>query len=136
MSGSGFPATGHSGGIFLGVQDDTFEVDDIDRREFFVITSLTHRQANLSWEVIIVYGLTDNRRSDAFLTELKSKVERSLIMVVVGGDFNFIRSHEDKSSFNVYLTWMKLFNNCTATWPLERSLVWARDTPGLITGVT
>ena len=38
------PANGHSGGILLGVKDDTFEVDDMDRGEFFVSMSLTHRR--------------------------------------------------------------------------------------------
>lgn len=38
-----------------------------------------------------------------FLDELKSKVEQSLIPVEVGGDFNLIHSHEDKSSANVDL---------------------------------
>ena len=41
------PANGHSGGILLGVKDDTFEVDDMDRGEFFVSMSLTHRRSNL-----------------------------------------------------------------------------------------
>ena len=79
------PATGHSGGILLGVKEDTFEVDDMDRGEFFVSMSLTHRQSHLQWEVIIVYGPADHRRSPAFLAELKSKVERCPIPVVVGG---------------------------------------------------
>ena len=37
-------ANGHSGGILLGVKKDTFEVDDMDRGEFFVSMSLTRRQ--------------------------------------------------------------------------------------------
>ena len=81
------PANGHSGGILLGVKDDTFEVDDMDRGEFFVSMSLTHRRSNLKWEVIIVYGPADHRRSPEFLVELRSKVERCTIPVVVAGDF-------------------------------------------------
>jgi exonuclease III len=30
------PASGHSGGILLGVKEDTFEVEDMDRGELFV----------------------------------------------------------------------------------------------------
>jgi exonuclease III len=41
------PASGHSGGILLGVKEETFEVEDMDRGEFFVSMSLTHRQSNL-----------------------------------------------------------------------------------------
>jgi hypothetical protein len=66
------PASGHSGGILLGVKD-------MDHREFFVSMALTHRHSNLSWEVIIVYGPVDHSRSPAFLAELKSKVGRCMI---------------------------------------------------------
>ena len=79
------PTSGHYGGILLGVKEDTFEVDDMDRGEFFVSTSLNHIQSHLQWEVIIVYGPVDHRRSPTFLAELKSKVERCPIPVVVGG---------------------------------------------------
>ena len=41
------PATRHSGGILLGVKEDTFEVDDMDRGEFFVSMLLTHRKSHL-----------------------------------------------------------------------------------------
>ena len=50
----------------------------MDSGEFFVSMLLTHRRSNLRWEVIIVYGPTDHRRSADFLAELKSKVERCL----------------------------------------------------------
>jgi hypothetical protein len=91
------PASGHLGGILLGVKAETFKVEDMDRGEFFLSVSLTHRRSNLQWEVIIVYGPTDHRRSLAFLTELKAKVEHTIIPVVVAGDFNLIRTPEDKS---------------------------------------
>ena len=101
------PAKGHSGGILLGVKDDTFEVDDMDRGEFFVSMALTHKRTNLKWEVINVYGPADHSRSPAFLAELRSKVERCTIPVVVAGDFNLIRSPDDKSSANVDLPRMQ-----------------------------
>jgi exonuclease III len=108
------PASGHSGGILLGVKEDTFEVDDMDHGEFFVSMALTHRRSNLRWEVIIVYGPADYRRSLAFLAELTSKVERCTTPVMVAGDFNLIRSPEDKSSAHVDLPRMRMFNDCIA----------------------
>jgi hypothetical protein len=57
------PASGHSGGILLGVKEDTFEVEDTDHGDIFVSMALTHRHSNLSWEVIIFYGPTDHSRS-------------------------------------------------------------------------
>jgi hypothetical protein len=102
------------GGILLSVKEESVEVEDMDRGEFFVSMSLTHRQSNLQWEVIIVYGPADHRRSPAFLDELRAKVERSTIPVVVAGDFNLIRMPEDKSSAVVDVPRMRMFNDCIA----------------------
>ncbi|KAE8778727.1 hypothetical protein D1007_48323 [Hordeum vulgare] len=69
------PATGHSGGILLGIREDAFSVKDMDRGEFFVSMAVTDRRVHLSWEVIIVYGPVVHRRLADFLAELKNKVE-------------------------------------------------------------
>jgi hypothetical protein len=98
----------------LGVKDDTFEVDDMDQGEFFVSMDLTHRRSNLRWEIIIVYGPADHRRSPTFLAELKAKVECCTTPVVVAGDFNLILSPNDKSSSLVDIPRMRMFNECVA----------------------
>jgi hypothetical protein len=108
------PSSRHSGGILLGVKEETFEVEDMDHGEFFVSMSLTHRRTNLQWEVIIVYGPTDHRRSPAFLAELKAKVERTTIHVIVAGDFNLIRTPDDKGSTIWDIPRMRMFNDCIA----------------------
>jgi exonuclease III len=69
-------ASAHSGGILLGVKEDTFEVEDMDHGEFFVSMVVTHKRSNLSWEVIIVYGPADHSRSQSFLEELRNKIDR------------------------------------------------------------
>ncbi|KAE8796856.1 hypothetical protein D1007_27980 [Hordeum vulgare] len=108
------PATGHSWGILLGVREDAFSVEDMDRGEFFVSMAVTDRRVHLSWEVIIVYGPTDHSRSADFLAELKNKVERCTTPVVVADDFNLIQWASDKSSLNVDQPRMRLFNDCIA----------------------
>ncbi|KAI4966723.1 hypothetical protein ZWY2020_037025 [Hordeum vulgare] len=95
------PAAGHSGGILLGVREDAFSVEDMDRGEFFVSMSVTARRVHLSWEVIIVYGPADHGRSTDFLAELKKARTRCTTPVVVAGDFNLVRWASDKSSPNV-----------------------------------
>ncbi|KAM0867146.1 hypothetical protein ACQ4PT_042150 [Festuca glaucescens] len=122
-------ASGHSGGILLGVNEDTFEVEDMDHGEFFVSMAVTHKRSNLSWEVIIVYGPTDHSRSQSFLEELRNKINRSTTPVVVAGDFNLIRSPEDKSSSLVDIPRMQMFNDCLADLALrEITRVGARFT--------
>nr|XP_051211161.1 uncharacterized protein LOC127328612 [Lolium perenne] len=123
------PASGHSGGILLGVREDTFEVEDMEHGEFFVSMAVTHRRSNLSWEVIIVYGPADHSRSQAFLVELRAKIDRCTTPVVVAGDFNLIRSPEDKSSRRVDIPRMRMFNDCLADLALrEITRVGARFT--------
>ena len=82
--------SGHSGGILLGVKDTTFEVGGMDRGEFFVSMEIFERALNFKWEVIVVYGPADHRRSPAFLDELQLKISNSPLPVLVGGDFNLI----------------------------------------------
>ena len=50
------PAMGQSGGILLGVREDVFSVEGMDRGEFFLSMSVTGRRVHLSWQVIFVYG--------------------------------------------------------------------------------
>jgi hypothetical protein len=122
-------ASGHSGGILLGVKEETFEVEDMDHGEFFVGMSLTHRRSNLQWEVIIVYGPADHRSSPAFLAELKAKVEHTTIPVIVAGDFNLIRTPDDKSSAILDIPRMRMFNDCIADLALrELTRIGARYT--------
>ncbi|CAM0912939.1 unnamed protein product [Alopecurus aequalis] len=108
------PTAGHSGGILLGTKEETFEVDDMDRGEFFVSMLLTQRRTSLQWEVIVVYGPADHSRSPAFLAEVRAKVEWCTTPLVIAGDFNLIRSPDDKSSANLDVHRMRMFNDCIA----------------------
>lgn len=42
------PAMGHSGAILLGVREDVFSVEDMDRGAFFVSIAVTDRRVHLS----------------------------------------------------------------------------------------
>ncbi|XP_020182182.1 uncharacterized protein [Aegilops tauschii subsp. strangulata] len=106
--------TGHSGGILLGVKDATFEVGGMDRGEFFVSMEIFERALSFKWEIVIVYGPADHHRSPTFLAELQQKVTASLLPVVVGGDFNLIRSPDEKNNDRINLPWMQMFNDCIA----------------------
>jgi hypothetical protein len=53
-------------------------------------------------------------RAKRRIAELKAKVERTTTPVVVAGDFNLIRSPEDKSSAIVDIPRMRMFNDCIA----------------------
>ncbi|XP_073358182.1 uncharacterized protein [Aegilops tauschii subsp. strangulata] len=105
---------GHSGGILLGVKDATFEVGGMDRGEFFISMEIFERALNFKWEVIIVYGPANHSRSPTFLAELQQKISASPLPVVVGGDFNLIRSPDEKNNDRVNRPRMQMFNDCIA----------------------
>lgn len=94
-------AVSHSRGILLGVKEETFEVKDIDRGDFFLSMTLYPRSAHLKLKVIIVYGPADHSRSAAILVELQDKVHRCWVPILVAGDFKLIRSPSDKSATNI-----------------------------------
>jgi exonuclease III len=98
--------------------------------------AVTHKRSNLSWEIIIVYGPADHTRSRAFLDELRAKIDRCTTPVVVAGDFNLIRTPEDKSSRNVDIPRMRMFNDCLADLALREIARVGRGTPGVITTST
>ena len=86
----------------------------MDRGEFFVSMEIFERALNFKWEVIIVYGPADHRRSPTFLAELQRKISASSLPVVVGGDFNLIRSPDEKNNDRVNRPRMQMFNDCIA----------------------
>ena len=120
---------GHSGGILLGVKDATFEVCSMDRRDFFMSMEVWERAVNFKWEVIVVYGPADHSRSTAFLVELHAKIRAATLPVIVGGDFNLLRSVEDKNNGQVDQSGMQRFNDWIADLELrELDRVGARFT--------
>ena len=81
-------ASGHSGGMLLGFDQEVYEVLAWDAGAFFLAGHIRHRQSQQELVVIQVYGPADHSRSTEFLGELQSKVlsvSSSLIPLVVGG---------------------------------------------------
>jgi hypothetical protein len=69
-------------------------------------------------EVISVYGLADHERSRGFLEELCTKIGSFSFPLILGGDFNLIRSADDKNNDNLHWPLIDLFNAHTAAWAL------------------
>ncbi|KAE8821701.1 hypothetical protein D1007_00107 [Hordeum vulgare] len=86
----------------------------MDLGEFFVSMEIFERALNFKWEIVIMYGPADHRRSPAFLVELHQKISNSLLPVVVGGDFNLILSPNEKNNDRINLPRMQLFNDWIA----------------------
>jgi endonuclease/exonuclease/phosphatase family metal-dependent hydrolase len=108
------PAVGQSGGMLLGLRDNTFEVGATDQGLFFLSATILHKPSRLIFEFIGVYGPADHARSRNFLEELEVKVSSTQYPVVVAGDFNLIRGSADKNNRNIDWTRVRLFNDSIA----------------------
>jgi exonuclease III len=114
------PANGRSGGLLLGFRDECFKVGEWRKGSFFLSVLVLHRQRNLKWWCILVYGPADHSRTAEFLGELEREVLACRFPVVVAGDFNLIRDARDKNNAN--LDWPRIhsFNDAIAPCPFAR----------------
>ncbi|KAK1694372.1 hypothetical protein QYE76_011069 [Lolium multiflorum] len=113
------PADGHSGGLLLGFRDESFEVGSWKKGAFFLSAMVFQRKTRLKWCFFLVYGPADHRRTDEFLVELEQEVLAAPFPVVVGGDFNLIRTAGDKSNDNICWPRVRRFNEAIATMALR-----------------
>ncbi|XP_051185446.1 uncharacterized protein [Lolium perenne] len=117
------PAEGHSGGMLLGFCDDCFEVGAWRQGTFFISVTVLQRKNNMKWCFFRVYGPADHRRTDEFLGELTQAVAASQFPVVIGGDFNIIRTADEKNNNNINWSRVRQFNKAIAPMAL-RELQW------------
>jgi hypothetical protein len=101
---------GHSGGILMGFKTDLFEMEDSEVGEFYVSMVLRHRTRNFIWEMLTVYGPAHHDLLASFILELSRKCMYATLPLVMGGDFNLIRTASDKNNCNVNLGLMNMFN--------------------------
>jgi hypothetical protein len=87
--------------MLLGLHNSIFEVDSIDKWEFFISAKFFYRTAKFIFDFIGVYGLADHARSAAFLDEIEAKVGNTQVPALVGGDFNLIHGPTDKNNLNI-----------------------------------
>ena len=113
------PVNGHSGGLLLGFNEDCFEVGSWRLGTFLICIELYHRRTKSKWCFVSVYGPADHSRSDDFLGELVQFVSNAPFPVIVGGDFNLIRSARDKNNSNIYWPRVRKFNDAIAEMALR-----------------
>ena len=105
------PALGHLGGILIGSKRDVFDFVAFDHGIFWASTVVCHKALNLLWEFIVVYGPADHSLSSLFLDELSEKIEACNLPMVIGGDFNLLRSPSNKNNNNFSWPLANAFND-------------------------
>jgi hypothetical protein len=106
------PTVGHSGGMLMGVNKDTFEVVDWSSGSFYIRADVRQLDNSTLWTFFVVYGPADHRRTLEFLAELSAAISACTLPLVVGGDFNLIRGSEDKNNANINWPRVHRFNEC------------------------
>lgn len=79
------PAKGHSGGLLLGVKDDSYEVEDVNKAEFFLGVLVRHRQSNFRFWILNIYGLAQHEKSESFIQEVSAFCENEVLPILLGG---------------------------------------------------
>jgi predicted cupin superfamily sugar epimerase len=87
---------GRSGGILVGVNLEKIIVQDIVLGNFFLKFKLKNKVDNFEWTLIAVYGAAQEDEKDFFLQELVQACTVEKVPFMVGGDFNIIRSPQEK----------------------------------------
>jgi hypothetical protein len=104
-------ASGHSGGILMGVRVDSIEIEDAEVGEHYVSMVLRNMINNFRWELITIYGPAHHDRIPKFIAELSRKCLCATLPLVLGGwDFNLIRHSREKNNCNVNQNLMDHFN--------------------------
>jgi hypothetical protein len=80
----------------MGVKEGQLEVEKSEIGYHYVSMVLRDRVSNFMWEHITVYGPAQHEESQDFIFELSRKWMYAVLPVVLGGDFNLIRSAKDK----------------------------------------
>jgi hypothetical protein len=89
---------------------EVFDIGSIDEGDFYVKFRLRNKADGFLWVLIAVYGAAQVEHKEAFLTKLVQTCAKESNPVLVGGDFNIIRSPQEKNNDRYEVRWPFLFN--------------------------
>lgn len=131
-------AKGSAGGILIGANADLFTLTANDLLEFTASVMLTNKVTGFSFKLIVVYGSPYEEGKQSFIDELHSVMGAWQGPILIGGDFNLVRSTVDKSNGIVNFRWVDAFNEWISKWGLieidlrNRKYTWTNNQENLI----
>lgn len=128
------PPKGRSGGILLGVNKVTFDVQESWLGEFIVKMKVKNKDDGFCWALMAVYGAAQPEHKDRFLAEFVNTCSNESLPILIGGDFNIIRSPQEKSNDRYDSRWPNLFNACIQTLNLRELEMEGRKFTWVIAG--
>jgi exonuclease III len=129
------PPRGRSGGILLGVRTDTMEVMASLGGDYHIKLHIRNKADNFAWSLVAVYGSAQEEYKAAFLLKLVNLTKDNPYPILIGGDFNLLRFHHEKSKGRFDEHWPFLFNVVINSLDLRevtmigRQFTWANSLP-------
>jgi exonuclease III len=120
-----------SGGMMLGINPLIFDIGQIKEGDFFIRFWLRRKDDDFKFNLISVYGPAQLDLKTQFLSELVRVCSKDTLPIIIGSDFNIIRSPDDKNNENYSDRWPFLFNAVIDTLNLReleltgRNFTWA-----------
>lgn len=103
------PAAHTRGGILLAVNEDFFDLSDIQLSTHAITATITMRADRIQWQINVVYGPQRDDEKIQFLQELKNIPVPAHDRWLILGDFNLIYQAEDKNNSNLNRRLMNSF---------------------------
>lgn len=94
----------------MGVRNDNLEIEQADMADYFMATLIRNRITNVRFWVVNVYGPAQHEKSGDFLQELSAFCDKESLPLLLGGDFNLIRSDKERNVGYGDQKLMALFN--------------------------
>lgn len=102
----------------MGANANLFTMSVCEILDFSVSVALVNKVSGFSFKLVVVYGSAYENGKQNFLDELEKIMSSWQGPIMVGSDFNLIRSINDKSNGIVNFKWMDLFNEWIEKWGL------------------
>lgn len=127
------PAINTAGGILVGLRNNLFEIIGFVDKKFCVIVTVKNKCDDFIWHLVAVYGTAYNEFKLEFIAELHDTMSDLTYPVILGGDFNLVRSVVDKNNGIINNNFSYLFNDWVNKWALmeigiaNRSYTWSNN---------
>ena len=114
------PSVGIGGGMLLGVNNLFLDIVESEVGVFFIKVVVQDKKSGVRWNLVNIYGAPHNRDKENFLVELVHIFQnRNGLPLVVGGDFNLIRSMDECNKVLALNKWSRLFNAIIENWEIK-----------------
>jgi exonuclease III len=112
------PARGTAGGILVGLKAEVFEVMEWKLYDYCVSVIVKNQLDSMVWRLIVTYGSPYEEKKIEYITELHSVMSNWDGPTLIGGDFNLVRSQNEKSNGVINYGHAELFNEWVNRWGL------------------